>query len=195
MHFWTVLTLAILAGAFIALGAIFATTVAAGLSGVVPYGIARLLIGLVFSLGLILVVVGGAELFTGNNLIVMAWAGGKVSTMALLRNWGIVYLGNLIGSLGTALMMFMSKQYIVRQRRGRHRGAEHRQQQGAPGVRAGRVSGDHVQRAGLPGGVDDLQRPQHGRQDHGHRVSRSRPSSPAGSSTASPTCTSSPSGC
>ncbi len=111
MPFWTVLTLAILAGAFIALGAIFATTVAAGLSGVVPYGIARLLIGLVFSLGLILVVVGGAELFTGNNLIVMAWAGGKVTTMALLRNWGIVYLGNLIGSLGTALMMFMSKQY------------------------------------------------------------------------------------
>jgi len=111
MPFWTVLTLAILAGAFIALGAIFATTVAAGVSGVLPYGIARLLIGLVFSLGLILVVVGGAELFTGNNLIVMAWAGGKVSTWGLLRNWGIVYLGNLIGSLGTALLMFMSKQY------------------------------------------------------------------------------------
>ncbi|MBM3121005.1 MAG: formate transporter FocA [Chloroflexi bacterium] len=111
LPFWTVLTLSILAGAFIALGAIFATTVAAGVSGVLPYGIARLLIGLVFSLGLILVVVGGAELFTGNNLIVMAWAGGKVSTFALLRNWVIVYLGNLIGSLGTALLMFMSKQY------------------------------------------------------------------------------------
>ena len=111
MPFWTVLTLSILAGAFIALGAIFATTVAAGLSGVLPYGVARLLIGLVFSLGLILVVVGGAELFTGNNLIVMAWAGGKVSTFSLLRNWAIVYLGNLIGSLGTALLMFMSKQY------------------------------------------------------------------------------------
>ncbi len=111
MSFWTLLTLALLAGAFIALGAIFATTVAAGLPGATPYGVARLLIGLVFSLGLILVVVGGAELFTGNNLIVMAWAGGKVSTRALLRNWGIVYLGNLIGSLGTALMMFMSRQY------------------------------------------------------------------------------------
>ncbi len=111
MPFWTVLTLAVLAGAFIALGAIFATTVAGGLSGIVPYGIARMLVGLVFCLGLILVVVGGAELFTGNNLIVMAWAGGKVSTLSLSRNWAIVYIGNLIGSLGTALMVFMSRQY------------------------------------------------------------------------------------
>ena len=111
MPFWTVLTLAILAGAFIALGAIFSTTVAGGLSGVVPFGIARLAVGLAFCLGLILVVVGGAELFTGNNLIVMAWAGGKVSTLGLARNWSIVYLGNLIGSLGTALLMFFTKQY------------------------------------------------------------------------------------
>jgi len=111
MPFWTVLTLAILAGAFIALGAIFSTTVAAGLSGVVPFGIARLLIGIAFCLGLILVVVGGAELFTGNNLIVMAWAGGKVSTLSLARNWIIVYLGNFAGSIGTALLMFFTKQY------------------------------------------------------------------------------------
>lgn len=111
LPFWTVLTLSILAGAFIALGAIFATTVSAGLSGALPYGIARLMIGLVFSRGLILVIVGGAELFTGNNLIVMAWAGGKVSTFALLRNWVIVYIGNLIGSVGMALLVFLSKQY------------------------------------------------------------------------------------
>lgn len=111
LPFWTVLTLSVLAGAFISMGAIFATTVAGGLSGVVPYGIARLLIGLAFCLGLILVVVGGAELFTGNNLIVMAWASGKVSTFALARNWTIVYFGNLSGSLGTALLMFMSRQY------------------------------------------------------------------------------------
>ncbi len=109
--FWTLFTLAVLAGAFIALGAIFATTVAAGLSGTVPFGITRLLVGLVFCLGLILVIVGGAELFTGNNLIVMAWASRKVSTLALLRNWGIVYLGNLVGSLGTAAIMFVTKQY------------------------------------------------------------------------------------
>ncbi|MFN8388616.1 MAG: formate/nitrite transporter family protein, partial [Anaerolineales bacterium] len=82
--------LAGLAGAFISLGAIFATTVSAGNAGL-PYGITRLLAGLVFCLGLVLVVVGGAELFTGNNLIVMAWASGKVTSRALLRNWALVY--------------------------------------------------------------------------------------------------------
>ncbi|MFN8494494.1 MAG: formate/nitrite family transporter [Caldilineaceae bacterium] len=103
--------LAVLAGAFVALGAIFSTTVAAGATGVLPYGLTRLLVGLSFCLGLILVIVGGAELFTGNNLIVMAWASGKVTTKALLRNWSIVYLGNFVGSLGTALLLFASKQY------------------------------------------------------------------------------------
>jgi formate transporter FocA len=102
--------LAVLAGAFIALGALFSTTVAAGSSGL-PYGLARLLAGLVFSLGLILVVVGGAELFTGNNLIVMAWASGKVSTRLLLRNWLIVYLGNFAGSLATAVLVYASGQF------------------------------------------------------------------------------------
>src|SRR5213592_3190119 len=89
--------LAVLAGAFIALGAMFATTVASGAAGMLPYGVTRLLAGLVFSLGLILVVVGGAELFTGNNLIVMAWASRKVSAVRLLRNWAIVYAGNFAG--------------------------------------------------------------------------------------------------
>jgi formate transporter len=103
--------LAILAGAFIALGAIFATVVATGTSGVLPYGVAKLLAGAVFCLGLILVIVGGAELFTGNNLIVMAWASRKVSTSALLKNWAVVYAGNFVGSLGTAIMVFLSRQY------------------------------------------------------------------------------------
>jgi formate transporter len=103
--------LAVLAGAFIALGAAFTTTVTAGASGVLPYGITRLLGGLVFFLGLILVVVAGAELFTGNNLIVMAWASGKVTTGQLLRNWIIVYIGNFVGSVATALLMFLSGQY------------------------------------------------------------------------------------
>jgi formate transporter len=107
----TMLSLAVLAGAFIALGAIFATTVTAGTSSAWPYGVTRLLAGLVFCLGLILVVVGGAELFTGNNLIVMAWANKKVSTYALLRNWGIVYFGNFIGSIGTAVLLFYTGQY------------------------------------------------------------------------------------
>jgi formate/nitrite transporter len=108
---FTMLALAVLAGAFIALGAIFATTVSAGTSGTWPYGVTRLLAGLVFCLGLILVVVGGAELFTGNNLIVMAWANKKVTTYALLRNWVIVYIGNFIGSIGTAVLVFFSGQY------------------------------------------------------------------------------------
>jgi formate/nitrite transporter len=69
------------------------------------------LAGLVFSVGLILVVIGGAELFTGNNLIVMAWASGKVTSSALARNWIIVYFGNFIGSIGTAVLIFISKQY------------------------------------------------------------------------------------
>jgi formate transporter FocA len=104
-------TLAILAGAFIALGAIFATTVSAGAADKLPFGVTRLLSGLVFSLGLILVVVAGAELFTGNNLIVMAWADKRVSSAQLLRNWGIVYLGNLAGSVATAGLMFYTRQF------------------------------------------------------------------------------------
>ena len=75
--------LAILAGAFIALGAIFATTVTAGASGQLSFGLTKLLGGVVFCLGLILVVVAGAELFTGNNLIVMAWADRRISTLQL----------------------------------------------------------------------------------------------------------------
>jgi formate/nitrite transporter len=106
----TMFTLAIMAGAFIALGAVFATNTAAG-SSTLPFGVAKLLTGLVFCLGLILVIVGGAELFTGNNLIVMAWASGKVTGRALLRNWGIVYVGNFVGSFGTALLVLWSKQY------------------------------------------------------------------------------------
>lgn len=106
----TMFTLSVLAGAFIALGAVFATNTAAGTS-TLPFGVAKLLTGLVFCLGLILVIVGGAELFTGNNLIVMAWASGKVSTGALLRNWVIVYAGNFVGSIGTAILVLWSKQY------------------------------------------------------------------------------------
>ena len=97
------LALAVLAGAFIAFGGIFSTVALAGASGA-PWGATRVLAGVVFSVGLILVVVGGAELFTGNNLIVMAWAGGRVSTRALLRNWTLVYVGNFAGAGGIALL-------------------------------------------------------------------------------------------
>lgn len=108
--FWTMLILAILAGAFISAGALFSTTASAG-SSALPYSVARLLAGLVFCLGLIMVIVAGAELFTGNNLIVMAWANRKVSTLKLLRNWAIVYLGNFIGSILTVGIMFGAQQY------------------------------------------------------------------------------------
>ena len=101
--------LAVLAGAFIALGAAFATTVASGSD--LPYGVTRLLAGLAFTLGLILVVVAGAELFTGNNLIVMARASGRIGTWALLRNWAIVYAGNFVGAFGTAMLVWLGKQY------------------------------------------------------------------------------------
>lgn len=118
----TVFVLSIMAGAFISFGAIFATTVSAGsiliaasdgttASAVLPYGVMRLPAGLVFSLGLLLVVIGGAELFTGNNMIVMAWASCKVSTGALFRNWGVVFAGNALGALCTAVLMFASTQY------------------------------------------------------------------------------------
>jgi len=123
MPAFTMLMLSILAGAFISLGAIFSTTVATGgmavttVDGTVafstgfPFGVTRMLTGLAFSLGLILVIVGGAELFTGNNLIVMAWASGKVTGRALMRNWVIVYFGNFIGSIATAILMFFTRQY------------------------------------------------------------------------------------
>ena len=104
-------TLGVLAGAFIALGAMFASTVVAGAAGGVPFGVTRLLAGVAFSLGLVLVVVAGAELFTGNNLIVIAWANRRIPLAWLLRNWGIVYFGNLVGALATVLLIFAGSQY------------------------------------------------------------------------------------
>lgn len=109
-----VFVLSVLAGAFISFGAVFATTVGAGGIGsdaALPYGVMRLLTGLVFSAGLVLVVLGSAELFTGNNMLVMAWAGGKVTTRAVLANWTIVFVGNFIGAIATAALVFTSAQY------------------------------------------------------------------------------------
>lgn len=104
------LLLAILAGAFIALGAIFCTTITTG-GRALPYGVTKSLGGFAFSLGLILVVIAGAELFTGNNLIVMAWCSRQISLMQVLRNWGLVYVGNFLGALATAVIMFYGQQY------------------------------------------------------------------------------------
>lgn len=108
----TLLVLAVLGGAFIALGGMFATTALAGAEGHLPFGVARLLAGLVFCLGLILVVVGGAELFTGNTLMVIACVSQCVRLTEMLRAWLIVYAGNLLGGLGTAALVFLSGQYL-----------------------------------------------------------------------------------
>ncbi|HWS25930.1 MAG TPA: formate/nitrite transporter family protein [Xanthomonadales bacterium] len=111
MNVISMFVLAVLAGSFIAFGAVFSTTLVAGAGEFLSYGTTRLLAGLGFSMGLILVVIGGAELFTGNNLIVMAWASRMVTTRLMLKNWVIVYFGNLVGALGTVVLMFASGQY------------------------------------------------------------------------------------
>jgi formate/nitrite transporter len=99
----TLLVLAVLAGAFISLGALFSAVVVTESS--LGFGVTRLLGGFVFCLGLILIVVAGAELFTGNNLIAMAWASGLISIRQVLRNWLLVYIGNVTGCLGTVLLI------------------------------------------------------------------------------------------
>lgn len=98
--------LGLLAGAFISFGAMNFTLVTTGMDP--AFGPARLLGGLAFSLGLILVIVGGAELFTGNNLLAMAWADRRITTAQLLRNWSLVYVANLVGALATAVMVHLS---------------------------------------------------------------------------------------
>ena len=98
--------LAIVGGGSIGFGALYYTIVAS--DPTFSFATVRVVGGLVFTLGLALVLVGGAELFTGNNLIVMAWASGKVSTRTMLRNWTIVWFGNLLGSLGLIALVFFS---------------------------------------------------------------------------------------
>jgi formate transporter len=106
---WRTVLLGILAGVFIGLGAMLCTVVTtdAGLG----FGMTKLMGGVVFCLGLILVVVAGAELFTGNCLLVMSWFGGKIGLGHLLRNWGLVYFANLIGSLALVGLMFYTLQW------------------------------------------------------------------------------------
>jgi len=104
------IVLGVLAGAFIALGAMFMTVVLTG-TGELPWGVARLLAGLVFSLGLILVIVGGAELFTGDSLMIVACASRRITLGALLRAWSLVYVGNIAGAVGTAALVFLAGQH------------------------------------------------------------------------------------
>jgi formate/nitrite transporter len=98
--------LGVLAGAFIGLGALMFTLVASDAS--LGFAASRLLGGLVFSMGLVLVTVAGAELFTGNNLLAMAWAGGRLGTGEVLRNWALVCAANFVGAAGLALLVWLS---------------------------------------------------------------------------------------
>ena len=102
----SMLMLSVLAGAFIGLGALYFVMVKS--DATLGFAASQVLGGVAFSLGLILVIVAGAELFTGNNLLAMAWADGKISTRELLRNWAIVCCGNFIGASGLALLVFLS---------------------------------------------------------------------------------------
>ena len=111
MDFLSMFTLAVMAGAFIAFGAVLYTYVTH--DSTLSVGLTKLIGGLVFCLGLILVIVAGAELFTGNNLIVMAYVSRKLTMERLLRNWAIVFAGNLVGSLIIVFLIGRSGQWAA----------------------------------------------------------------------------------
>ena len=104
--FFSTFTLAVMAGVFIALGAVFFTYVIH--DSTLSVGLTKLIGGFVFSLGLILVIITGAELFTGNNLIVMAVISRKITLGQLLNNWGIVFTGNFVGSLIVVFLILLT---------------------------------------------------------------------------------------
>lgn len=109
LNFLAKLTLSVLAGVFIAFGAAFFTLVVH--DSKLSFGLTQLIGGLSFCLGLILVVVAGAELFTGNNLLVMAYVSKKITLRKLIENWVIVFLGNFMGALSLALWVYLSRQW------------------------------------------------------------------------------------
>lgn len=103
----SMLMLGVLAGAFIGLGALYYVIVRSDAS--LSAAIRQILGGMAFALGLILVTVAGAELFTGNNLLILAWADRKISTFELMRSWAVVAIGNFIGAVGLAVLVFLSR--------------------------------------------------------------------------------------
>jgi formate transporter len=109
----TLLTLGVLGGAFISFGAIFSNIALTGAEGVLPFGLARVIAGLVFSVGLILVLLGGAQIFTGDVLMVMAWASGRLRLRRIARAWALVWVGNLAGALGTAVLALLARHYLM----------------------------------------------------------------------------------
>jgi formate transporter len=104
--------LAIMAGMFVATGGLVSTTTTSGTADMLPYGIIRLVAGITFSFALMMVLISGSELFTGNILLVMACLSKRISWGSMLKNWVLVYIGNLVGSLMLAGMVFAGKQYL-----------------------------------------------------------------------------------
>ena len=97
--------LGMLAGVYIGLGGLFATVAGAGAAETMAFGATQVLMGIVFSLGLLLVLIGGAELFTGNVLLLVALAEKRLTRLQLARAWAIVYAANLVGSLALAVLV------------------------------------------------------------------------------------------
>ncbi len=168
MPFLKMFMLAIMAGAFIALGAIFATTVGAGSIAVMspdgavafstglPYGVTRLLMGVVFSLGLILVVVGGAELFTGNSLIVMAWANGKVKGRGIVAQLGYCLSWEFCWSHWYCGFDVLHETIYQWFQCGWRFGSEDGGWKSGPDFHPGRCARRALQWAGMPRGMADL---------------------------------------
>ncbi len=102
----SLIMLGMLAGAFIGLGSLFYVIVISDSS--LGFAASRVLGGAVFSLGLLLVVVAGAELFTGNNLLAMGWAHGCITTRGVIHNWVVVCASNFVGAVGLAAIVFLS---------------------------------------------------------------------------------------
>ena len=104
--------LGILGGAFVGIGGMFAMITASGAEGMLSYGLTRLLMGITFSLGLLLVVLAGAQLFTSDCLMVMAWASKRLSLGRAMRVWATVWAGNFVGSIALAFLLFMAGNYL-----------------------------------------------------------------------------------
>ncbi len=163
---WKLFILAVLAGAFLAFGANGSMTVSFGLvSDPATFGIGKLISAMVFPVGLMMVVLCGAELFTGNNLMIIGLLDGKIKVSGMLRNWIIVYIGNMAGSVLIALLINYSG--LLESGGG---------MLGAVGCQNGRFksraelrqsirTGDHVQLAGMPGCMDGNRRGDDHRED------------------------------
>ena len=108
LNFASVFVLAVLAGVYIGFGGALATLVSHDLATYVGVGFSKIVAGAVFSIGLVLVILGGAELFTGNNLLIIPIFTKKITFKQVARNWGLVYLGNFVGSVILVGLIFVS---------------------------------------------------------------------------------------